>query len=92
MKKILITTVCLTAFLSSVSFADATHPCKNLEAACKAAGFYKGGTASHKGLFKDCIQPLTQGNTVSGVTASSDDIASCKAKIEKMEQENKNTK
>jgi len=56
MKKILFVAGCLAAFqLSSVSFADEAHPCKSLEEACKSAGFYKGGTASHKGLFKDCV-------------------------------------
>jgi len=90
MKKILFIAGCVAAFqFSSVSFADEAHPCKSLEEACKSAGFYKGGSASHKGLFKDCIQPLTEGKTITGVTVSSNDVMACKAKIEKMQEENK---
>jgi hypothetical protein len=60
------------------------HPCHAIEAACKAAGFLKGGAAQGKGLWKDCIQPILAGTAVSGVSVSAEDVQACKAKkIEK---------
>jgi hypothetical protein len=85
MKNFLIAAACLLAFnLSTVSFADTAHPCKNLETACKAAGFYKGGNGSGKGLYKDCIEPVAEGKTIEGINVAKEDIDSCKAKIDKM--------
>jgi hypothetical protein len=85
MKKLLLVASCLLAFnFSSVSFADDAHPCKNLETACKAAGFYKGGSDSGKGLYKDCIEPIANGKTIAGITVEKADIDSCKAKIDTM--------
>ena len=90
MKHILLTICALSAFiLTSLSFADDAHPCKNIEAACKAVGFYKGGASTGKGLYKDCIQPITEGKSIAGVTVSATDAAACKQKIAQMQQENK---
>ncbi|MBV8803212.1 MAG: hypothetical protein JO131_09700 [Gammaproteobacteria bacterium] len=69
---------------SSFLYADASHPCKPLEEACKAAGFYKGGSDSGKGLLKDCIAPLADGKSVAGIKIEQADAAACKAKIDKM--------
>ena len=69
---------------SSILYADAAHPCKPLEAACKAAGFYQGGSGSGKGLLKDCIEPLADGKSVASIKVEQSDAAACKAKIDKM--------
>jgi hypothetical protein len=85
MKNILIVITSLFLFnLSSVSFADQAHPCKSIETACKAAGFYKGGNGSGKGLYKDCVEPVAEGKTIQGITVSPEDMANCKAKIDTM--------
>jgi len=74
----------ITSSLSSFVLADAAHPCKPLEAACKADGFYQGGSSSGKGLFKNCIEPLADGKPVAGVQVEAADAAACKIKIDKM--------
>ena len=57
------------------------HPCKQIEEACKAAGFTRGGAAGKD--MRDCIKPLMHGQTVPGVTGiSSQELAACKAKRE----------
>jgi hypothetical protein len=57
------------------------HPCQVLEEACKSAGFMKGGTATGKGLWKNCIKPLLDGQSVTNVNVESTDIAACKEKV-----------
>lgn len=84
MKVISIVLGCLALSFSSLLFADAAHPCKPLETACKAAGFYEGGSGSGKGLLKDCIEPLADGKSVEGVKVEAADAAACKIKIDKM--------
>lgn len=59
--------------------AGQEHPCKKIMESCTAAGFKKGGYKEGKGLFKDCMQPIMEGKTVAGVTASPADIEACKA-------------
>jgi len=84
MKKTLIASLILLAGYQTSSFSDeeaevgANHPCKNVAAACKAAGFHKGGHKENKGLWKDCIIPAMKGGTVTGVTISPTDIEACK--------------
>lgn len=56
------------------------HPCMRLEGDCKSAGYVKGDHKDKKGLYKDCMQPLMNGQMPAGVTVSPDDIAACKAK------------
>lgn len=60
-----------------------SHPCKSIVAACTAAGFEKGQYKEGKGLFKDCVQVIKNGGTVSGVTVSADDVAACKQRSKK---------
>ncbi|MEO7047874.1 MAG: hypothetical protein ABI091_21425 [Ferruginibacter sp.] len=84
-KNIVLMLGCLAAFsVSSMVLADSAHPCKPLEVACKAAGFYQGGSGSGKGLYKDCIEPLADGKSVSGVKVADADAAACKVKVDKM--------
>ena len=63
--------------------ADAEHksgPCQAIRSACEAAGFHKGGHKDHdKGLWKDCMDPILAGKTVSGVTATADQVSACQA-------------
>ena len=59
---------------------DAKHPCHKIKVACEAAGFAKGGHKEHKGLWKDCIQPVMAGQAVAGVTVAPADIEACKEK------------
>lgn len=56
------------------------HPCHKIKAACEAAGFIKGHHKEKKGLYKDCMQPIMQGQTVAGVTVAPADLEACKAK------------
>jgi hypothetical protein len=56
------------------------HPCKAIAKACEAAGFVKGGEAQGKGLMRNCIKPLMEGQTVAGVSVSPEEIQACKAK------------
>ncbi len=56
-------------------------PCKKLAAACKSAGFSKGGhKAGGKGLALDCMKPLLEGQAVAGVSVDAADVDACKAK------------
>jgi hypothetical protein len=58
------------------------HPCKNLKAACEAAGFAKGKHKEGKGLWMDCLNKLKAGEAVPGVTAAPGEVDACKAKME----------
>ena len=72
--------------LSAVSFAQAqspaaapaNHPCVKVREACEAAGFVKGDHKDGKGLHKDCMSKLLQGQSVAGVNAAAADVAACK--------------
>lgn len=61
--------------------------CLKLRQACEAAGFTKGGHGKDsKGLYVDCIKPVTEGKTVEGVKVEPADIESCKEKREERKQ------
>ena len=74
----------LASLLSFSLFAaeDAkNHPCQKIKAACESAGFVKNGHKDNKkGLHVDCMKPLLEGQSVTGVTVSADDISACKTK------------
>jgi hypothetical protein len=74
--------VIISSLLSFSAFsAEKTHPCENIKKSCEAAGFIKGEhKKTGKGLYIDCMQPVLEGKTVAGVTATADDIAACKVK------------
>lgn len=66
---------------STVPSSDmGNHPCHGLKKACEDAGFIKGGYKQGKGLYKDCLKPIMQGQTVKGVTVNPNDLAACQAK------------
>jgi hypothetical protein len=74
-------TALIVGLLIAPAVALADHPCKKIEAACEAAGFVKGGAKEGKGVFKNCLKPIIDGQTVNGVTVDPADAAACKAKI-----------
>jgi hypothetical protein len=68
--------------LLSVSAFGWAGPCKPIAKACKLNGFYKGGERDHKGLFKDCMLPVTMGSmTLPNTNFSQNELQECKAKI-----------
>lgn len=86
----------LVLFANSVFAADAattanattaTHPCKPIITACKAAGFFKGGKNQGKGLFVNCLKPILDGKAVAGVVVNPTDVPACKAKAATMKEE-----
>lgn len=59
---------------------EADHPCVKVKAACEAAGFKKGAHKDGKGLIKDCIKKVMDGETVVGVTVPAEEVTACKEK------------
>lgn len=75
-------------FIVSSSFAFSAFaeegPCKQIKSACEAGGFIKGAHKKDgKGLFKDCMKKVLDGESVPGVTVPAEEIAACKVKKEK---------
>ena len=60
--------------------------CKQIAAACQTAGFIKGDWKKGDGLWRDCVDPIIQGQTsVQGATkplpsVDPSVVAACKAK------------
>jgi hypothetical protein len=63
-----------------------SRPCKEVASACEAAGFKKGGHREKKGLYVDCVRKLEMGESVEGVSVSSDLVEACKARREKRKE------
>ena len=40
----------------------AENPCKQIESACKSAGFVEKGSTKGIGLWSECIDPIMQGH------------------------------
>ncbi len=84
MKSLLLASVLVV----SASFAHATdggsekHPCQALKKACESAGFLKGHHKAGKGLYKDCLDKISKGESVPGVTVSTEEVQACKSKHE----------
>ncbi len=74
----------LGVLVLSLSYASAqeenSKPCLEIKKACETAGFVKGKHKEGKGLFKDCMQRLSNGEAVEGVSISAEVIAACKDK------------
>jgi hypothetical protein len=62
------------------------HPCKAIMESCKSAGFTRGG-GTGKGIMRDCMKPIMNGQTVAGVTATPDLVAACKTKMAERDQQ-----
>lgn len=64
----------------------APGPCKQIAEACEKAGFMKGDWKKGDGLWRDCVDPIMQGQTtVPGATKSlptvdASLVSACKAK------------
>jgi len=62
------------------------NECKQIEAACKQAGFIQGDWKKGDGLWRDCVDPIVQGKSnVPGATkplprVDPNLVAQCKAK------------
>ncbi len=77
MKKILL---CLV-FLSVHGMAQSETsdlPCLEVKKACEAAGFSKGKAKEGRGLVKDCMRKLSEGQSVDGVKLNPAVIKACK--------------
>lgn len=79
--------IVIAALVSSFAWANEQksadqHPCKVIIEACKGAGFIKGGHKESKGLFKDCMGPILQGQSIPGVNVDSSVVQACQKKKE----------
>lgn len=94
MKTLLITllSLSLTANADNHKGGHGDHPCKEIKEACEAAGFKKGEHKDGKGLWKDCIDKVAKGETVTGVTISAEAVAACKSKHEMRKEKRKENK
>lgn len=91
MRKTALTLALLGSILTlNQARAEESHPCKEIKAACEAGGYTKGGhqpkTNSFKGLYKDCLMKIKEGQAVEGVTVPAATIAACKAKKDKRDE------
>jgi hypothetical protein len=73
--------LCGAAFAEGgVPKAPLSKACQTVMTACEGAGYHKGGHKEHKGLWKDCVAPILDGQTIAGVSVSPDDVKACAAK------------
>lgn len=72
----------MIVFSFGITFAqeETSKPCLEVKKACEVAGFTKGKHKDGKGLYKDCMQKLGNGESVEGVSISADAVAACKEK------------
>ncbi len=86
MRKVILLFVVLFGFLSVEAKIDTDvenlQPCMQIKKACEAAGFQRGKTKEGN-LVKDCMQKITNGEAVKGVTIAADVVNGCKEKHEK---------
>jgi hypothetical protein len=86
MQKVILLFVVLFGFLSVDAKIDTEtevfQPCMQIKKACEAAGFQRGKTKEGN-LVKDCMQKITNGESVKNVNVSADVVNGCKEKHEK---------
>ena len=82
MKKLVlaVSTLAVSFSISAMAMAD-SHPCYKIAEACKSAGFVKHGAAG-KDMKKDCMKPIMNGQSVSGVSADAADVQACQGKMQ----------
>lgn len=78
--KSLMTAMILLGSVSAFANHEGAKPCQEINLACQSAGFKKGDHKDKKGLMKDCMQPILNGQAVAGVSVSADVVSACKAK------------
>lgn len=80
MKMLLILALALVLPLTSLNAHEERegkdHPCRRIKQACSAAGYSKGKKEG-KGLRRDCMRPLLQGQNVPGVNVKASDVVAC---------------
>jgi hypothetical protein len=92
-RNLLLISALIGSCLTSFAFADAstaatgtmatsasvagTHPCMSIMQACNAANAGK----PKQEVWKTCIKPVLDGQSVSGVNVSSNDVQACKTKM-----------
>jgi hypothetical protein len=74
----------------SVSLPSWANPCMPIAQACMGEGYYKGGDKEGKGLIKDCVMPVVNGQKTLNTTFSADVMQQCKTTIEQKMQTNPN--
>jgi hypothetical protein len=73
--------VALVGSIALAVTAPITESCQQISNACVDAGFLVGRTAPKgKKLFRDCVQPILDGKTISGVTIDPAVVADCQAR------------
>jgi hypothetical protein len=83
---ILVSFASVPAFAGQNGRAHGHGPCKQVTTACQSAGFIKGDWKKGDGLWRDCINPIMQGQSnVPGATRSLPSVdagvvTACKAK------------
>lgn len=78
--------LCICLFTFSIfadEASDRPQPCMQIKKACESAGFQMGKAKEGKGLVKDCMRKITNGESVPGVKLSTEIINGCKEKHEK---------
>mgnify|MGYP001165604890 CR=1 FL=1 len=87
MKTIALVLSVLVSFSSHAQDTDKLQPCMEIKKACESAGYQsglsRGKMKQGKGLVKDCMAKVTNGESVSGVKVGADVISGCKEKHEK---------
>jgi hypothetical protein len=81
--KVILAGLVLVLFGSTLmAEATAPHPCAAVKQACAAAGFAPHEHKMHKGLWKDCFEPLVNGTapSIAGVTIDPATLQACQAK------------
>lgn len=87
MKKLHLTSCLLVAFSVSVQVQAANNmtshqagrdACISIASACENAGYRLSKKMSGKNIWKDCLKPILNGKTISGVTADPTDVKNCK--------------
>lgn len=85
MKKTLLLSTCFVLGLGATLSANAhmgkhsspeKKACMTIADSCISAGYRF--TVEGKNIWKDCLAPVVEGKTIEGVTASADDIKTCK--------------
>ena len=80
-------TISAVTMIGSISFAadpapaaKHTNACQQIVDACSKAGFTFGKAKTPKGknLYKDCVQPIMAGKTVTGVSVSPETVEMCR--------------
>jgi hypothetical protein len=87
MKTLALVLSVLVSFSTNAQDIDKLQPCMEIKKACEAAGYQsglsRGKMKEGKGLVKDCMSKVTNGEAVSGVKVGADVISGCKEKHEK---------